>query len=232
MRNLVSEQSEEQPPPITKPVFDFLSDQFPVLLPIFLFLLWRKLIEPRIYNLGVSLRYSYKQAMHLREVLIRLQALFDCDRVVIAEFVNGETNRNKTRHYWKLRIIQEVLKPGVSKIETIIGKKYIDVSTIPEEIEMLLKQKTILFERNRKLPVGCYRHLQRTGAKTLLEVLITTKNSDPAGILSIQYCSFNKSKSVRSLLETQDYYDLISLLSDLLSPDSLWKMFFDEFKKN
>lgn len=236
MTQLTSQTEQpSNPPPIDykdNPFLDFISDQVTILVPILLFFAWRKWIQPRFYKIGRSLKYSQQNIIKIRDVIVRMQVLFDADRVVLAEFTNGDATEKSKFHYWKLRIMQEVQKPGVSSIESIIGGRTIDITKIPEEIEKLLKEEVIVIERNRDLNPLCYNHLRKTGAKALLEVLITDDTDDPMGVLSIQYCSYNKTRKIRNTMDSPEYYDLIIALSSILSPDSLWKSIFNGTKKD
>ena len=229
--NGIEETPTQQPliPPALSPLVEFLTEQAIIFLVVLSLLVWQKLIRPRIENLRGGFKRSWQHSQAIRDNLARLQILFDADRVVLAEFTNGNKGSQTSIHYWKLRILQEVPKPGVSKVSSLIGKRTIDISEIPEEIEKITREKCYVLERSPDLPVRCYAHLGRIGTECVVQVLLGSEEK-PLGLLSIQYT--NKAYKLRDidhlLKRDSRFFELTTSISAHLTPDPFLRVLFNE----
>lgn len=222
-------------PPFWSPVIDFMAEQAIIVIAIVFALLWQKLLRPRLDQARSGFKRSWQQSQAIRDSLAKLQILYAADRVVLAEFTNGNKGSQTEIHYWKLRILQEVVKDGVSKVSFLLGKRSIDISEIPEEINKLIEEEIYILECSQTLPTGCYRHLRKIGVECIVQILLKNKDKEPIGILSIQFTNINyRVRDIHNLLKRDKRsFEIVAAVSSALTPDPVIRLLFDEiFNRN
>lgn len=172
-------------------ILNFAYDKFFFVLLILIVLFWRKLAAPKIikkvnYVLLHQFDDEYKEL--IKAQLIKICQIANADRVVLAEFHNGEMYLSG-RHRIKLSITVEYKEGGIASLYDYIQS--VPIEKIENEIEVLLKEGESYFHIADVEDVNCKSYLDSLNVSEKKDFLLYQKKENEDcicfGILSIQY---------------------------------------------